>query len=297
MERERREQQLLVAAGRGALIRCSVIAAELVGFFWFNSYALLLDALASTFDLLATVALAVCIRLAGRPPDENHPFGHGRYEPLAGLQLGLFLILIGGFFLVQQSAEVFEPTHAPMDPRSWIIPFLGVLLLEASYQQAKKIAKERESPALMAEAWHYRIDALNSLVAMIALILAALVPAWGGQIDHLGALVIAAMMIVIGIKAAMGNLRQILDHVPNAEYFTLVQSAAGQVEGVKGTEKIRIQLYGPDAHVDIDIEVQPELSVDEAHRISQQVRVQIQKEWPAVRDVTVHIEPFYVGDH
>lgn len=93
------------------------------------------------------------------------------------------------------------------------------------------------------------------------------------------------------------NLHQLLDRIPATHYFDTVKQAARRVKGVFGTEKIRIQLYGPDSHVDIDIEVEPEMSVLAAHEISQQVRVEIQKDWPAVRDVTVHIEPFYPNDH
>ena len=88
-----------------------------------------------------------------------------------------------------------------------------------------------------------------------------------------------------------------MDRIPEDRFFNTVRQAAKHVEGVLETEKIRIQRYGPDAHVDIDIEVDPGLTVEVAHAISQKVRVEIQKAWPAVRDVTVHIEPYYSGDH
>ena len=104
-------------------------------------------------------------------------------------------------------------------------------------------------------------------------------------------------MIVMGVYAVRNNLHQLLDRVPDAHFFDTVTKAAKIVPGVLDTEKIRIQLYGPDAHVDIDVEVDPQLSVEKAHEISQKVRVEIQKEWPAVRDVTVHIEPYYPNDH
>lgn len=285
------------ATWRGALLRCVVIAAEVAGFLYFGSSALLVDAIASTLDIGATLLLALCVQLAGRPPDENHPFGHGRFEPLAGLQLGVVLAAVGGFVLVQQLFLTVSHQAEGMDPRAWMIPFAGVLLLEYSYQQTSRSAKKANSPALLAEAWHYRIDALSSLLATIALVAAALFPRMGGVIDHLGALAIAILMIAIGARAAWMNLHQLLDRIPDDSFFALVKQAATRVEGVLGTEKIRIQLYGPDAHVDIDVEVDPKLTVDSAHRISQNVRAEIQREWSAVRDVTVHIEPYYPGDH
>ena len=115
--------------------------------------------------------------------------------------------------------------------------------------------------------------------------------------DHIGAMTIASMMVVLGIYAAKNNLDQLMDRIPNRDFFERVRKASLTVIGVLDTEKIRIQLYGPDAHVDIDIEVDPLLPVHLAHEISQNVRVEIQKEWPSVRDVTVHIEPYYPGDH
>lgn len=295
--RRRRQRQLLRAALWGGGIRCAVIVAELLGFFWFNSAALLLDAFASLIDVLSTLVLVLCIWLAERPPDENHPFGHGRYEPLAGLQLSFLLILVGGGLFWQQGIQLVPHAAEPLDPRAWMIPFGAVLLLEWSYRQAMRAARKAGSAALVAEAWHYRIDALNSLIATLALGVAALFPQWGGFFDHLGALTIAGCMLIIGLKASRENLRQLMDHVPTGEFFVRVKEASGKVKGVKGTEKIRIQRYGPDAHVDIDVEVDPDLTVEEAHRISQRVRVEIQKEWSAVRDVTVHIEPYYENDH
>jgi divalent metal cation (Fe/Co/Zn/Cd) transporter len=104
-------------------------------------------------------------------------------------------------------------------------------------------------------------------------------------------------MCGIGLIASKKNLNQLLDRVPESEFFDLVRKAALKVVGVRDTEKIRIQHYGPDAHVDIDVEVDPHLTVEEAHTISQHVRSSIQHDWPNVQDVTVHIEPYYEGDH
>jgi cation diffusion facilitator family transporter len=184
-----------------------------------------------------------------------------------------------------------------MHPWAWIFPFIAVIILEASYRILMRTAKRVNSPALAADAVHYRIDGITSLCAMFALMGAAYYPHHGGLFDHIGAILIACFMIGIGFYATRDNFHQLMDKTPDANYFNLVQEVARKVKGVKGTEKIRIQLYGPDAHIDIDVEVEPDLSVRLAHQISQQVRAAIQKAWPAVRDVTVHIEPYYANDH
>jgi cation diffusion facilitator family transporter len=298
-ERRARRRAMTRTAKRGVLIRCSIIAAELMGFAYLGSSALLLDALSSLFDVASSLFLILCIKIADRPPDEEHPFGHGRFEPIAGLQLGLLLVVIGGGMLFQQISALTtgELQTKVINPHTWIIPFAAVILLEACYHFLRHTAKRQNSPALMSDAVHYRVDSINSAFAMIALVFAAKFPQYSVMIDHLGAVVIACLMIGIGAYAARNNIHQLLDRIPEKKYFDLVKTAALRVKGVLATEKMRLQVYGPDAHVSIDIEVEPALSVETAHQLTQQVRAEIQKEWPAVRDVIVHVEPYFPNDH
>jgi cation diffusion facilitator family transporter len=298
LKREERQKQLLASATRAMLIRLAIIGLELAGVVIFGSSALLMDALASFLDVASTLFLVISIKMAGKPPDYEHPFGHGRYEPLVGLQMGLVLVLVGLGMLVLQCFQITtEAHHLVLDRRTWIFPLIAVILLEICYRVVMHTAKVQHSPALAADAYHYRIDGIASLFATIALALGAYYPEWSLTFDHIGAILIAGLMIGLGLYSAKSNLNQLMDHVPNASFFEIVRHASLAVKGVKDTEKIRIQLHGPDAHVDIDIEVDPNLSVEAAHKISQKVRVEIQKKWPAVRDVTVHIEPYYPNDH
>jgi len=293
-----RRKRIVASASRGVILRLIIVAAEFIGVLYSGSAALMTDAIFSLVDVAFSLLLITCVLLAGRPPDQEHPFGHGRYEPLVGLQSGIFMILLGGGMFIQQLFEIDHTSHSQLlDKPIWIIPLFAVVLLEISYRNVMQTAKKQNSPALAADAAHYRIDSLTSLFAMIALLLANILPEWSGTIDHAGAMIISIAMGILGFIAARGNLNQLLDRAPDPEFFERVQSAAQKVQEVKEVEKTRIQLYGPDAHVDIDVEVDPQMSVERAHRISQEVRLEIQKAWPAVRDVTVHIEPYYPGDH
>lgn len=296
--RMQRRRRMIGTAKRGVMLRGAIVLAELMGFVFLGSSALLLDALSSLVDIASSLFLIFFIRSADKPPDKNHPFGHGRFEPIAGLQLGIFLSVIGGGMLFQQiSAVLHAEPKAPIDPHTWIIPLCAVVLLESCYRSLKATAKRENSPALLADAVHYRIDSVNSLFATIALFIGSYLPNYSVMIDHMGAILIAVLMIVIGGFAARSNVHQLLDRAPEESYFERVRKAAMRVQGVLGTEKLRLQVYGPDAHVSIDVEVDPTLSVEEAHEISQKVRSEIQIAWPAVRDVIVHIEPYYEGDH
>lgn len=295
--RSLRRKEVVGSAGIGILIRLVIVAFELVGVYLFGSAALLLDSLSSLVDVAASLVLILCIKYASRPPDTNHPFGHGRFEPLVGLQLGLLLVILGGGVFVQQLSQVTAAPQEAISAYAWMFPFIALVLLEATYHIIMRAAKKHDSPALAADAVHYRIDSLTSLLATAVLLVGAFYPDWSHSLDHIGALLIACVMVAIGFNAARNNVHQLLDRSPPKEYFKIVQESAEAVEGVLGTEKIRIQQYGPDAHVDIDVEVDPESSVEVAHRISQKVRAEIQRCWPAVRDVTVHIEPYYPNDH
>lgn len=298
ISRANRNKQVVRAVQIGIGFRLFVIIFELIGVVLINSSSLFLDAISSMADVLSSVFLIFCMKLAQRPPDINHPFGHGRYEPMGGLLLGVLLIMLGGVMFFQQIlVSFYQEGHRHIHTWAWIFPAVAVIILETAYRFLILTAKKSNSPALAADAYHYRVDSLTSLLAAIALIIAAIWSESSTLIDHIGAIFIALFMIGIGILAARENFHQLMDKIPDPKFFHLVKQAALKASGVEGTEKIRIQRYGPDAHVDIDIEVKPSLTVDKAHKISQQVRLKIQEAWPDVRDVTVHIEPYYANDH
>ncbi len=298
ISRAKRKRDLVFSIWKGVALRFLIIIAEFVGYLFFASVSLLYDAIASGLDIVFSFILILGIRWAAMPPDDDHPFGHGRLEPLAGLQLSLCMALGGIYLAVKQMVSFFadEPVGS-IHPWVWIIPLIAVVALEGAYRMVIRYAVKHNSPALKADAVHFRIDALNSLFATAALLLAAFFPGSGALIDKGGAFFIALLMVVIGFLAARDNFHQVMDRKPDPEYFRLIRKKALDVEGVLGTEKLRIQLSGPDAHVDIDIEVDPSLNIEEGHRISQRVRASVQEAWPSVRDVIVHIEPYYPGDH
>ena len=295
-ERHRRLKELLRAALRAMTIRGLLIIIELTGFWFFGSQSLLMDAISSSMDLISSTLLILCLYVARTPPDHNHPFGHGRIEPIAGLLLGVFLIQVGIYLTWGQSHQ-FDRPDGIIDVRAAFCALTAAISMEVCYRSINRYARAHQSSAMVAEAMHYRTDAMNSLVAFIALSLSAFFPDHGLYLDRVGALIIAISMIYLGYKVSRENIDQIIDKRPDESMFNLIRKATMSVEGVRGTEKIGIQQYGPDAHVDIDIELDPEVSVDHAHRISQKVRRSIQSHWPAVLDVTVHVEPYFEGDH
>ena len=296
--RRTRTRRLLFAGAVGVGVRLVVIAAEFAAYLACAADVLLVDAVASLADVAASLAILAAVKYAERPPDEDHPFGHGRFEPLAGLQLGVLIVLLGAA-LGGRAAWAAATGPAAFDPPLWVaaVPLFAAALLEATGRAVKAVGRREHSSALVAEAHHYRVDAVTSLVAAVGLAGAAAAPAWGGLIDRAGAAGLASLMIALGLAAVWENLHQLVDRAPDAARFELVRSAAAAVPGVLEVEKVRIQHAGPDAHVDIDVEVNPAETVCEAHRTAQHVRAAVQTAWPSVREVVVHVEPYYEGDH
>ncbi|WP_339732997.1 cation diffusion facilitator family transporter [uncultured Gimesia sp.] len=296
--RRRRTARLMKVAWLGISVRLFVIVMELVGLWFLGHSVLLVDALASSADVFTSLAILFAIRLAEQPPDEDHPFGHGRYEPLAGFQLGILILLVGtGTFGYQLFAAISHTQSEVIGWVSWTIPLFAAILLELTCGVVLRMAQQEQSSAMIAEAYHYRVDAITSFVAAFGLLIASQIPGYGHLIDHITAMILAVIMVYLGWIAARENLNELTDKIPHQKYFDQVKASAMKVAGVLDVEKVRIQTAGPDAHVNIDIEVNPNETVDQAHLTAQQVRRQIQLDWPTVREVVVHVEPYYEADH
>jgi len=282
----------------GVGVRALVIVAEFVAATLSGSAALRADAIASLFDVVSSMVLLAAIHFAARPPDDDHPFGHGRAEPLAGFQLGILLAITGMWLAFENVNAVVQHTAAVEGlPWLWSIPALSSLVLGIVAWRIHVVGKRARSTALAAEASHYLIDMGTTLIVTVILIAAAILPSWAAILDRIGGFLLAILMIGVGGQAARENLHQLLDRIPHDQDFSRVRTSALAVAGVVDVEKVRIQTAGPDVHVDIDIEVDPEISVAEAHVITQHVRARIQSDWAFVREVVVHVEPYYEGDH
>lgn len=293
-----RQKELTFVTTAGISVRLLIIAAELTGVWLSRSSVLFADAVSSLFDVLSSIVLLLAIRFAARPPDQKHPFGYGRVEPLVGFQLGIILCVTGGWLTAQNFMTLGDRTPIASE-RGWIwtIPLTAMVLLWLTRNRILRVGNESRSTALRAEANHFQVDALTSLLTTVTLIVAALNPQQGMLVDHIGAILLGLIMVLLGVSAAWENVHQLLDRIPSQEDFERVRASALSVEGVLDVEKLQIQHAGPDAHVNVDIEVDPEISVAASHLIAQHVRARIQSDWPFVRDVIVHVEPWYEGDH
>lgn len=289
-ERSARGRQVL-ALGVG--INVFLAAVKLVTGWLGHSDALIADGLESTLDVLSSSLIWGALLYAERPPDEQHPYGHGKMESLAGIA-GALLLLIAGMLVAWNSLrEIFAADAVRTSPA----PFtLGVLILviflkETMFRLALNRGTEVGSSALKSDAWHHRSDALTSAAAAIGISAALLGgPAWVVA-DDWAALFSCGIIAFNGARMLRSSLGEILDEQAPVAVIAAIEQAAREVPGVENVEKCRVRKSGLTLIADLHVRVDGAVSVADGHRIAHHVKDALIGERYRLSDVTVHIEP------
>lgn len=255
-----------------------------------NSYALIADGIESTVDIFSSLLVLMGLKYAARPADENHPYGHGKAEPLITFLVVAFLI-ISAFVIGWQAIVNIQTPHEL--PSSWTLMVLGGIILwkEVSYQVVMSRSKKLKSSSLKAEAWHHRSDAITSVAAFIGITIAL----FGGNgfevADDYAALVACGFILYNCYGIFRPALSEVMDE-NNYEELTLeIRQIALKVKGVEGTEKCHIRKAGMKYHVDLHANVKGDLSVKVGHSIAHDLKDTLCKEIPQLGNVLIHIEP------
>jgi cation diffusion facilitator family transporter len=255
-----------------------------------NSYALIADGIESTADIFSSLIVWGGLQWSSKPPDEDHPYGHGKAESLAGMVVALFLIAAAIFISIQSVQEIRSPHGAP----AWYtLVVLGVIIVvkEALYRRMFRIGAQLGSSALRSDAWHHRSDAITSLAAFVGIGLALI----GGEgyeaADDWAALAASSIIFINGIRLLRPALNEVMDaNVPGAVEQQIIALAA-QVDGVIAIEKCRVRKSGLGYLMDIHVEVDAELTIRAAHLIGHHVKDRLIGSDLPIVDVVVHVEP------
>jgi cation diffusion facilitator family transporter len=256
-----------------------------------NSYALIADAIESASDVVTSVILWFGIKVAARQPDKNHPYGHGKAEPIAAIVVAISLIGAAILIAVQSVENMLTPHSIPESFTLWVLAIV-VIGKEVLFRYVIKIGKEIESNAVKADAWHHRSDAITSAAAFIGISIAL----WGGQgyeaADDWAALFSSVIIIINAYLIFKPAFAEIMDAAPPLEMIERTVRVASKVEGVLEVEKCLIRKMGFEYFADMHVKVNGNLTVYEGHRIAHQVKDAILKENDKIFDVLIHIEPF-----
>ena len=280
-------QRIAIAgmAVSGALAVIKIIAGVMG-----HSTAVVADGFESAGDVFASGSVLLGLTLAAMPADANHPYGHGRAETLVGLFIGVVLAAGGG--LISYRALLKLHSGGP-PPASFVV---WPLVLSAVVKCGLGIAKLRYgkrilSAALLADAWNDFTDVVSAAAALIAVGLTLSDPERFAAADYFGGCVVGVIVILTGLRVARETVSQLMDTMPDARLLHHIRGAALSVPGVQGVEKCYARKTGLQYHVDLHLEVDPDMTVRESHQIATDVRIRIKESLRWVADVLVHVEP------
>lgn len=261
----------------------------LAGYFG-NSYALIADAIESTSDVFTSIIVLAGLRIAKKPADHNHPYGHGKAEPLAGILVASALFLAAIIIIVQSIHEIITPHHSPAS-FTLIVLVLVVITKEVLFRYVIKVGKSVDSVAVKNDAWHHRSDALTSAAAFIGISIALIGGKGYEAADDYAALFASVIIIVNAYRLLKPAVYEITDAAPSPEIIRKVREAAIKTNGVVSIDKCFVRKMGFEYYVDIHIIVDGNISVFKGHDIAHDVKDHLMTVYPKISDVLVHIEP------
>ncbi len=271
----------------------SLAVIKLAAGWWGNSLSVLADGVESAGDVVASLILWIGLQIAGRPADDNHPYGHGRFEILAGQAIGMFLGLSGSWLIWSAWNRIGGVNEAPNPLAIWtLVISIVVKLLLAQWK--KRRATALGSAALDADAQNDWLDVVSGLTAMLCLGPTLWQPQAFRDADAYGGALVGCLVVILGLKVLRDSSYALLDTMPSEERLEEIRAVAAKVEGAWGIEKVLARKTGFQYHVDLHLEVNPNSTVYQAHQVSGAVRRRIRDEVPWVADVLIHIEP---GDY
>ncbi|MBV8072269.1 MAG: cation transporter [Acidobacteriaceae bacterium] len=254
-----------------------------------GSVSLVSDGLEAAGDALSSAIVYAGLWLASKPPDFEHPYGHGRYETLAGLAVGGMLLLTGAGILWHGLTSLSEPSVVA---RYALYPLFAAIVLKVFLAVSKlRVGKRLQSTSLQADAWHDITDLLSTTVALIAVALTIANPHRFANADRAGGIVIGGIILFLAIRVVRRTVGQLLDTMPEPDRMHEIREVALSVPGALGIEKCFARRTGLKYHVDLHLEVDPDLTVRTSHEIAARVRTAIRDTLSWVADVLVHVEP------
>lgn len=274
----------------GLLVNAGLAMVKLISGLVGHSYALVADAVESMADICGSIIVWHGVQIAAQPPDDEHPYGHGKAEPLAALIVGLMLVGAAVGIAIEAVREILAPHHLPAPFTLGVL--IGVVIIkETMFRIVLRTGKEIDNRAVLADAWHHRSDAITSVAAGIGISVALI----GGEpyapADDWAALLASGVIFYNACRLILPTFNELMDAEPTV-MIERIRLVAEQVPGVGNVEKIYARKCGMRYWVDMHMGVSPEMSVHRAHEIAHDVKDQVRGSIPQIHDVLIHIEPF-----
>lgn len=278
------------AARLGLVINGLLALVKLVGGIASGSFALVSDALNSLGDVVSSSIILLALRVAQTPPDAEHPYGHTRAEAIAGSNVAV-LVIVSALAVAWEAVQRFGAEHTVPPPWALWIAGCNVFIKEALYRYKVRVGRRTGSQAIIANAWDHRGDALCSLAVLIGLATVRMGGADYAWADPAAALVVSAAIVWSGVALFRTSASELMDVQAPEEFLESVRRIALADPVVRRVETLWVRKSGLEYFADIHIEVDPELTVAQGHRIGHEMKDRLLAELPQLRDVLVHLEP------
>ena len=273
----------------GMIVNSIFAIAKILGGFFGHAYVLIADGIESGLDVAGSFVIWSGLKVAARPPDASHPYGHGKAEPIAAMIVAVGVVAAAVGLAIQSVREIFLPHHAPA-PYTLVILVVVIMIKETLFRYVNRIGRDIDSTAVKTDAWHHRSDALTSAAAFIGISVALIGGRRWQSADDWAAIFACAVIATNGIRLLRPAFYEIMDTAPR-KIVKSVCSVASSVPGVIDVENCRARKMGLDFYVDLHVGVDGNISVHEGHEIAHRVKAAIQQSNSRVADVLVHIEP------
>ncbi|MCE0483401.1 MAG: cation diffusion facilitator family transporter [Methylacidiphilales bacterium] len=279
------------SALRGILVNSALGGAKLAAGILGHSYALIADAAESFGDVMGSCVTFIGLRLAAEPADQTHPAGHGRAETLASIITALALCVVGGLIFWEAAATLSVPRQAP-NPLTLLVLVPVILIKEWMFHWMRARGKKIGSLAVIADAWHQRSDVVTSVAALVGIIVAWIGGSAWSHADSWAAMLASVWLTGTGLWLLGPGLHEIMEGSVDPALLQFILESSRSCPGIRDIDKVWVRKLGMRLMIDMHIEVDPDISVLEGHRLAHEVKAKLQAELPQVRDVMVHIEPY-----
>lgn len=273
------------------VINCALIVLKLIAGIIGNSFALVADAIHSMSDLVTDVLLVFGLKIAAKPRDVNHLYGHGKIENYVAHVIGVLLVILAvwmGFSAVKTIYVHIE--HPKVGLIAIIAAVVSIMAKEYLYRITVFTGKKIKTQSMIANAWHHRSDAFSSVAALFGVGCAYFYPNLHIMDQYMG-LIIAVFVVQVGFSIAFKSFKDIIDTSPSLSLQKEIIDEINKIEGVKGVHNLRARYYSSSIFLDIHVNVNSDITVKEGHDIAEKVSSDLLAKFEDVIDVTIHIEP------
>lgn len=285
-----RLRRSLRATFLGLAVNVVLATAKLLAGLLGHSHALVADAVESLADIASSLIVWRALVVAAEPADEEHPYGHGKAEPIAAAVVSVLLLVAAVWIIVHAVLEI-PLRHASPAPFTLLVLFAVVVVKEGLFRFVLRESDSVDSCAVKTDAWHHRSDAITSLAAGIGITVALLGGPVYASADDVAAIVAAGIIGWNGWRLLHPALNELMDTAPRRDVVDHIRRLAEAVPGVARVEQCRARKSGYQYYVDMHVEVDPQMTVQRSHEIAHDVKNRLRHDIPNIRDVLIHIEP------